>query len=86
MEVKKEFKNDLLKRKEVLVSNVYSSNPGLSQSLKDVASKFKVSEDVIVLRRVGNEFGNNEFIIDAFIYDSLEDKEKVEPKKKEKKK
>jgi ribosomal protein S24E len=32
-----------------------------------------------------SKFGKKEFIIDAFIYDSKETKEKIEAKKKEKK-
>ena len=84
MNVIKEFKNDLLKRREIEVSNEYEKNPGFVLVTKDIATQFKVSEDVVVVRRVGSSFGTNEFVVDFFIYDSSEDKEKVEPKKKEK--
>lgn len=81
----REFHNPLLKRKEIIVGKEYDTNPGFSQSGKDVAAHFKVSEDVVVVRRVGSSFGSNEFVIDFFIYDSVKDKENIEPKKKGKK-
>jgi ribosomal protein S24E len=81
----KEFHNSLLKRKEIIIGKEYDANPGFSQTGKDIATHFKVSEDVVVVRRVGSNFGSNEFVIDFFIYDSVKDKENIEPKKKEKK-
>lgn len=85
MKLIKEFKNSLLKRKEVELSDSYESNPGLEKARKEVAGHFKVAEDVVVVRKVGSSFGANEFVVEVFIYDSVADKEKIEPKKKEKK-
>jgi len=86
MNVISEFRNDLLKRKEMIFSDSYDSNPGFAQVGKDVASETKADEAVVVVRGIKSEFGSNEFIVDAFVYDSIKDKEKIEPKKKEKKK
>jgi len=85
MDVVKEFDNRLLKRKEVEVSDRYNSNPGLSKVLEDIAKHLKVKEEVVVIKKINSHFGSNNFLIDAFIYDSPADKERVEPKKKEKK-
>jgi ribosomal protein S24E len=86
MNVVKEFENDLLKRKEVVVTLESESNPGFERSVKEVAGHFKVDESEVVVRRVGSSFGNDEFVVEAFVYDSAEQKDKIEPKKKEKKK
>jgi ribosomal protein S24E len=86
MKVIREINNDLLKRREVVLENEYESNPGVSGVLKDIATHFKADENTIVVRKVGSSFGSGEFVIDAFVYDSAEQKEKIEPKKKEKKK
>ena len=84
MNILKEFKNSLLKRKEVKVSQEYESNPGFNKALQDIAKHFKVQEDFIVINKLESNFGTNEFLIEAFIYNSLKDKERIEPKKKEK--
>lgn len=85
MEVIEEFNNELLKRKEIIVSSAYESNPGFERVCKDVAGKFKADEALVVVRRIGSSFGSGEFVIDAFVYESVEAKNNVEPKKKEKK-
>ena len=86
MEVVSELKNNLLKRKEVVVSCEYEGNPGFEKSGKDIAEKFKAKEEQVAVKKIGSSFGTNEFVIEAFIYDSAEDKNRIEPKKKEKKK
>jgi len=86
MEIKRDFRNDLLKRKEIEVLLSEKGNPGFANCQKILASELKALEEVIVVRNVKNNFGSNEFLVDAFIYDSKEDLESIEPKKKEKKK
>src|SRR3989344_4023033 len=79
------FKNKLLKRNEVEIETSASKNPGFQNSLKLVSEEMKAPEDRIVVKAVRSQFGNNKFVIESFVYDSKEDKEKIEPKKKEKK-
>lgn len=86
MEILNETQNNLLKRKEVNLKLNSASNPGFEESKKSVAEKFKAELDNIAVKRVINNFGTNEFFIEAFIYESLQDKERVEPKPKQKKK
>jgi|TARA_B100000315_G_C14584851_1_gene592425 ribosomal protein S24E len=85
MNVLKEFENKLLKRNEVLVSEEYEVNPGIEKVTEEISKKFKADKEQIVVRRIISEFGKHLFKIEAFIYDSVEDKLKVEPKPKEKK-
>lgn len=86
MKVIMENINKLLKRKEVVVVGKYDSNPGFAKVHEDIAKKFDVGSDLVVVRTIQGGFGTHEFKIDAFIYDSVKDKEMIEPKKKEKKK
>ncbi len=85
MNVLEEFENKLLKRKEVLVSGEYEINPGIERVTEEISKQFKVGMEKIVVRRIISEFGKKLFKIEAFIYNSVEDKTKVEPKPKEKK-
>ncbi len=85
METVREFKNGLLKRTEVKLVVNADKNPGFADAAKRVAEKFKAKEENIVVRELKSKFGRDTFLIDAFIYDSVQDKEKIEPKKKAKK-
>lgn len=84
MEVIHDFKNDLLKRREVKMVVEAESNPGFADAMKVIAEKFKSVEDVIKVNNVKSKFGRNTFLVDSFIYDSLEDRERIEPKPKKK--
>ena len=86
MDTIKDFRNDLLKRREVKLVVTADKNPGFADATKAIADKFKSNEDVIVVRTLKSKFGRDSFLIDAFIYDSVQDKNIFEPKKKEKKK
>jgi len=86
MKTVKEFKNNLMKRREVVLDCEYDSNPGKEKVSQDVASQFKSSPECVVVRKIGSSFGTNSFVIDSFVYDSVEDKDRIERKKKEKKK
>lgn len=81
----KDFKNILLKRREIIFPIEQVSNPNYPQVLSMIADKFKVGEDTIAVKSIMGSFGKHEFLINAFIYDSLEDKMQTEPRKKEKK-
>lgn len=78
-------KNSLLKRREVKIIVEAKSNPGFSDAMKMVSEQFKAKEENIVVHNVKGKFGRKTFLIDAFVYDSKEDKERIEPKPKAKK-
>jgi ribosomal protein S24E len=80
METIKDFRNDLLKRREVQIIIEAVGNPGIAEGRKQILEKFKSDEDKVVVRNVKGKFGRATFMIDAFIYDSKEDKAKVELK------
>ena len=85
MNAVRDFHNKLLKRREVIVQKQYSSNPGFATAKKDISEHFKTHEDCVVIRNVIGAFGSDVFNIDARIYDSVSDLQKVEPKPKVKK-
>ena len=85
MEKIREFDNKLLKRKEVVVREEFNGNPGFAKSTELIAKEFKTDQEKISVKKIESGFGSNEFTIEAFIYDSKEQKDTIEPKKKEKK-
>ncbi len=85
MKTIKDFRNELLKRKEIVFSIDAISNPGFTKMREECAKYFNAEIERVVVRNVSNKFGSKEFFIEAFIYDSAKDKEKIEQKPKPKK-
>ncbi len=82
MEIVREIKNELLKRKEIEASMSNIGNPGVEATLKMLASKFNAPEEHIVVNTIKNRYGMNVFDVRAYIYDSLEAKSRLEKVKK----
>ncbi len=80
-----ESRNDLLKRKEIVVEMQSHGSPTYEQVKKELSGKFKTEDSLIVIQKVSGKFGSNHFVVSAFIYDSNEAKERVEPRPKVKK-
>lgn len=72
--------NPLLGRHEVMVSFESIGSPSKLIASGEVAKKHGVDAEKVVVRNVKNSYGSQTFIIDAFIYDSVETRDKVEPK------
>ncbi len=85
MNIINESKNKLLKRKEITISIDRTNNPGFEDALNVLADNFKIDKSLIVIKSLKSKFGQHSFLIDALIYDTIQDKEKIEPKKREKK-
>lgn len=85
MKILRDFKNNLLKRREVAVEAENYGNPGLKEAVKIIAEQCKTKEDSITVRTIKSEYGENRFVIEAFCYDSAEAKADIEPKPKVKK-
>lgn len=84
MKIIRDFRNELLKRKEINAVVENSTNPGFKKSQKDIAAHFGVDENLVVINSIKSKFGVREFLIDVFIYDSLDALKKLETKKKDK--
>lgn len=86
MRLVEDVRNELLKRREIKAVVNSDGNPGFLQIGKMVAENLKASEENIVVRNVLSKFGRDSFLIDAFIYDSEEQRNSIEPKVKVKEK
>ena len=86
MKVIDDVRNDLLNRREIKAVISSRGNPGFAEAGKMVAESLKAVDDNIVVRNVLSKFGRDSFLIDAYVYDSVDHKNRIEPKKKEKKK
>lgn len=85
MKVEMDSKNDLLKRRDVIISFNHTGNPGFAVAKQKIAEHFKAHDEVIVVRGVKSEFGKNSFAVEASIYHSAADKTAFEPPTKVKK-
>lgn len=86
MRILEDNKNSLLKRREIKFVMESVSNPGFENSKNVLAEKVKTEKENIAIKFIKNNYGTRDFVIEAFIYDSKQDREKIEPKVKEKKK
>ena len=86
MDFVNDFRNNLLKRREIKFKINSVSNPGFNSVKKNIVESLKVSDEDVVVKFIKNNFGANEFLIEALVYDSKEHRDMFEPKKKEKKK
>lgn len=78
-------KNELFNRREIKLELEADVTPSKVDALKVVVEQIKVAEENVAIKNVLGKFGSNVFNIVAFVYDSKEDKEKIEPKKKKQK-
>ena len=83
MEIKEDFKNSLIGRKEIVAVVDSSGNPGFAGVKDDLVKELGSDENLVIVRKVGSKFGRGSFDVEAFVYDSQEAKEKVEGKDKE---
>lgn len=81
-----EKENALFRRKEVLLEVENNSTPNVSDAEKFVSEKFSTTPEKVKVKKIHSKFGSNKFDVLAFVYDSEEDKNRIEPKIKEKKK
>jgi len=77
METIQEKHNPLFGRKEVVIKIERETPPKKDEAAKMVAEKFSVPEDNIHIEGIHGKFGTEGFTITAEIYNSKEDKEKI---------
>jgi ribosomal protein S24E len=83
MEIIKENKNPLFKRREVGIKFDYSSVPSHSEAKKMISERFNCKEELIRIKKIDSKFGSKEFTILANIYDSIEEFNRVVKKTKQ---
>ena len=83
MKILEEKNNPLFRRKEIVAEIQIKSSPKFVEVEKLFSENLKVPVENIKIRNIRGGFGHNSFKINACIYNSKEDKEKIEgaPKK-----
>ncbi len=81
-EIIEEKENPLFKRKEIQVNLDAQTTPSRNEMTESIAQKFSTQPENISLKGIHGRFGSKNFIINANIYSSKEEKEKTEPKRK----
>jgi len=77
--------NPLLKRRELKISIMSDVAPKIQEAEIIISSKLSVPQENIKVKKIQGRFGSNNFIIIVNIYNSKEEKDKTEPKQKDKK-
>jgi len=77
MQIIKDIKNDLFKRRELKIILPSEKTPSYVEISKLLSEKFGSNEENIVVSKVKGRFGAKTFLIEADIYSSKEDKDKV---------
>jgi ribosomal protein S24E len=81
-EITQEKENPLFNRKEIQLSLEAQITPSKNEVIQSIVEKFSTQPENININGIHGKFGSNNFIINANIYSSKEDKEKTEPKSK----
>ena len=82
LEIIKQNENTLFKRKEIQFSLEAETTPSEKEMIDLISEKFSTKAENISMKGIHGGFGSNTFTINANIYDSPEEKQAVENKKK----
>lgn len=85
MKILEEKQNPLFPRKEILAELESETSPQESEVIEALATLTKSVPESIKIRNILGKFGTNLFKVNAFIYSSPEDKNKIEMKTKKEK-
>lgn len=77
-----ERKNDLFGRKEFEIHVESNSTPSRDELGKLISEKLSSPVERMVIKKIDSNFGSNTFLIKVFVYNSEDEKNKIEPKKK----
>ncbi|HLD07301.1 MAG TPA: hypothetical protein VJC16_07280 [Candidatus Nanoarchaeia archaeon] len=76
----------LLKRREVSGTISFSgAAPARAALVKEIASRYHAAEDAIVVKGIHVRFGSSQASFTAYLYDSAESRQAIEPKPRDKK-
>lgn len=84
MEIKRDFKNSLLGRREIIVVVEAEKNPGIEAVKEMITGELKVDKELVVVKKLEGHYGKSVFDVEAFIYNTKDEMKMVEPKSKKK--
>jgi len=76
--------NPFMKRKEISASLEAMKSPSKEEIKEKLAQQLKSDKELTVIRDVRGSYGNNNFLVKAFIYHDKVSMEQTEPKPKTK--
>lgn len=85
MNILEKKKNLLLGREEIVFEIEQQKTPSFAEVEAMMHDKLKIDKGAIAIKSIKGLFGNKKFKVKAFLYDSVNEKEKIEPKRKAKK-
>ena len=85
MEIIKDFNNKLLKRRELIVNLNTDKTPSAVEAQDAISAQQKADKELVVIKSIRNRFGTRNFEVEAFVYQNVEQKGKLEMKPKVKK-
>jgi small subunit ribosomal protein S24e len=75
----------VLSRKEIIAEISFTGKtPSNEEVRKKIAEESKADEELVVVKNIYTEFGLTKAKVNAYVYNSKEKLESIEPKKKEK--
>jgi ribosomal protein S24E len=86
MQITKETKNELLKRKEISFLIESDKNPSFAEMKKLISEKFSKDEDCVEVYNINGKFGRNTFLVKTLVYDSKDALEKAIQKSRKQRK
>jgi|GEM_PF-1249972 len=86
LKILKQRENPLFNRKEIEVNLEANVAPKIREAEELIAKEFSSQPENVKIKKIKGRFGSKNFIISANIYNSKEDKDKIEPKSKKEKK
>jgi len=78
MKIIEQKRNPLFFRDEIKILIEAEKTPSYNEASSLISEKFNKSIENIAIKKVKSKFGRNTFMISAFVYDSKDDKEKIE--------
>ena len=78
LKILKEKENSLFSRKEISFELPAEITPSNKEVLELISKNLSVPEETIKVKKIYGKFGSKDFIIDANVYSTKENKEKVE--------
>jgi ribosomal protein S24E len=70
MEIKKEIRNDLLKRTEIKFILESDKNPSYDEVKKLISEQYSKTPECVDILNINGRFGRSTFLIIAYVYDS----------------
>jgi ribosomal protein S24E len=87
IEITEKKEQPILSRISVKAHIIFDkSTPSAEEVKKNLASALKADENLVIVKEIYTEFGSSEANVYAYVYNSKEEMQKIEPKPKTKEK